>query len=211
MDRTTRALLASLALIVAAGLAGCAPRPYYDPREGLLTRTDEAFTLPLGMRDRVRWQYELPGAGGAPERYSFPYDAILYKVRIGTPGQPPEILVVFTAWKYPDAITKAPTIVERNRRLAEQVKVWLIEQDMQRLAAREDRFVYDGRLLAVSEKDAEEAIQDSVMGAAFLFGAEYALEALYEIYPPAEGGLSAKEHQEILEGLATILGRATVK
>jgi len=208
------ALLLRIGVVAAAAavaVGGCTPKPLYDAREGLLTRTDGAFTLPLGVRDRVRWQYELPGVGGAPQRYGFPYDAILYKVRIGPAGLPPELVVVLTAWPYPDAVTKAPTIVERHQRLAEQVKVWLVEQDMQRLAALEDRFVYDGRLLAVSERDADQPLQESAMGAAFLFGSEFALEALYEIYPPDEEGLSGKEHQEVLKGLAEILNRATVK
>lgn len=204
-------LRVAAALLVAATLAACAPRPIYNSREGILTRTDEAFTLPLGLRDRVRWQFELPGVSGAPERYSFPYDAILYRVRVGPAGLPPEIVVVFSVWAYPDSVTQAPSIVERNERLAAQIKGWLADQGMQRLAALEDRFVFDGRVLAVSEKDADQPLEDSVMGAAFLFGAEYALEALYEVYPADEEGMSAKEHAEVLAALAELLGRATVK
>ena len=206
--------IALIAGLVGALAAGCAPRALYDPANGVLTRTDEAFTVPLGLRDRVRWQYEIPGVGGATERYSFPYEAILYRVRIGAGGLPPETVVVFSVWEYPEAVTGAPSIAERNERLADQIKGWLAQQGMQRLAALDDRFVFDGRLLAVTEKDASEPLDGPAMGAAFLFGAEYVLEALYEIYPPGEGedeGLSPKEHEAILAAIAGLLAGATVK
>lgn len=212
---TVRAMIriataALLALSVAA--SGCGPKTLYDPRAGVLTRSDEAFVLPIGALDRARWQLEVPGLADAPERYSFDYEAVLYRIRTGGPMQRPESIVVLSVHEYPEAIRDAPSIVDRNERLAKQLKAWLTRQGLDNLAATPDRFVFDGRMLAVTEKDSDEPLEEPTVGAAFLFGTEYVLQAAYEIYPPASGEvMSAKEHQEALSAIAALLGRAQVK
>lgn len=202
--------LALAGLLAAA--SGCGPKTLYDAEVGLLTRTDEAFVLPIGMRERTRWQLEIPGVAGAPVRYGFAYDAILYRIRLGGPMVRPESVVVLQAHDFPEDVKEAPSIVERNERLAKAIRGWLSAKGMGRLASQKERFVFDGQMLAVTEKDATEALEKPTMGAAFLFGADYVLEALYEVYPPAEDEtMSAKEHQEALRAVVEILGRAQVK
>ena len=199
-----------LALAVVAACAG--PRVAYDPSLNALVRSDGAFELPLAVRDLARWQAEIPGERGAPKRFDFAYDALLYRHRSGRPGTPPVAIVVLNARPFPERVRTETSLTARSALLFETMKRWLREQGFGALTEDDDRFFFDGHALTVSLLDLERPLEEPSMGAAFLFGTEFVLLAVYEVYPASEEEpMSAKELKEILGEVARLLAGALVR
>lgn len=203
----------ALTLVLALALAGCAgtPRIGFDPASGLLARDDGAYDLRFSQEDQSRWQLEVPGAGGAPARFPFDYDAILYLLRRGRGMLAPEAALVLVAFPYPEGVKAAASLAERNERLFVYLKQRLAAQGFPQLAESDEQFLFDGRTLTTSLVNPEEPLSEPQLGSAFVFGARYVLQAIYELYPPSgEEPMSEDEIREALGELAALLADARV-
>ena len=210
MKRCGLYLLAGVALCLAA--VACGPKTGYDGRKGALVRSDGAFELPLGVRDSTRWQLEIPGEGGAPDRFEFPYDALLYRHRSGRPGTPPVAIIVFSARPFPERVREETSLAERSRLLFAHIKSWLRDQGFHALTEDDDRFFFDGHALTVTVVDPKEPLTEPGLGAVFLFGTDFILQAIYEIYPATDDEpMSAKELKKMLGEVARLLAGAQVR
>lgn len=207
MRRATGVLLAGLVLVVGA----CSPKMTYDPFEGLLGRDDGAFDVPMAGQRATSWQVEVPGVGGAPKRYPFDYDVILYRLRPTVPGAPPDVILVLSARPYPEHVREAPSLPERNALLVDQIKRWLGDAGFGDLA-RDELFTFDGRTLVTTRIDANEELPAPGVGAAYLFGVEFVLQALYEVYPASrDAPMPADELRAALEAVAVLLADTRVR
>lgn len=194
-------------------LGGCGPKVVYDPAAGVLTRDDGAFSIPLSVRDRVAWQVEVPGVAGAPKRYPFPYECVLYRFHSGAAGfVAPSVVLVVSLHEYPDAVRSAPTFVDRNERLMAFLRSWLRGHGFARLAESDEQFVFDGRTLVTSVVDAEQDLAEPAVGAAFLFGADHVFQLVYEMYPRgASDPLPRSEVQALLRAVGELVASTSVQ
>ena len=198
--------------VLLALVVGCAPRLRFDQRKGAIVRSDGAYEMPLTPRDRTRWQPEVPGVGGAPSRYPFDYDLLLYQVRTTRPGLPPRAVVVVTAHPMPESVTRAQSLSDRSVAVHRHIVSRLGIYGLESYADDDDRVFYDGRSVTVVSFDPKVPLSGEGVGAMFIFGGEYLFEALFELFPEgAEDALSVKEIREIMQSITSLLQVVQVK